>query len=192
MRSKTMKRLAETYQKEAIPALIKKFSYKNIMASPRLKKIVVNIGIGKLVGGKTGQDREKTIAQVADDVAAITGQKPVLTKARISIASFKLRKGMVSGAKVTLRGRRMEDFLDKIIHVVLPRSRDFRGIDKKCVDSMGNLTIGFKEHIFFPEISPEKVRVPLGLEVTVVTSVKNREEALELFSLLGVPFKKTA
>ncbi len=187
-----MKRLAETYQKEAIPALIKKFSYKNSMASPRLKKIVVNIGIGKLVGGKTGQDREKAIAQVADDVSAITGQKPVLTKARISIASFKLRKGMVSGAKVTLRGRRMEDFLDKIIHVVLPRSRDFRGIDEKCVDSMGNLTIGFKEHIFFPEISPEKVRVPLGLEVTVVTSAKNREEALELFSLLKVPFKKTA
>ena len=185
-----MKHMRETYQNQVIPGMKKKFGYTNVMAIPRLEKVVLNIGIGKLVGVKTGQDREKTIQQISEDLAAITGQKPLVTQAKTSIATFKLRKGMASGVNVTLRGRRMEDFLDKVIHVVLPRSRDFRGIDPKSVDPMGNLTIGFKEHIFFPEIAPEKVRFSLGLEVTVVTTAKNKEEGLELFSLLGFPFKK--
>ncbi len=187
-----MKHMRETYQKEVIAGMKKKFGYTNSMAVPRLEKVVLNIGIGKLVGAKTGQDREKTIQAVMEDLAAIAGQKPALTQAKVSIATFKLRKGMASGAKVTLRGKRMEDFLDRVVHIVLPRSRDFRGIDPKSVDPMGNLTLGFKEHIFFPEISPEKVRSSLGLEMTIVTSAKNKEQGLELFTLLGFPFKKEA
>ena len=186
-----MKHLQQIYQKEVVPAMQKKFGYTNAMAVPRLEKVVVNIGLGKLVVDKTGKERDKTIQGVMEDLAAITGQRPAVTQAKVSIASFKLRKGMASGIKVTLRGKRMEDFMERIIHVVLPRSRDFRGVDPKSVDKMGNLTIGFKEHIFFPEIAPEKVHSQLGLEFTVVTTAKNREEALELFSLLGIPFKKT-
>ncbi|MDO8470352.1 MAG: 50S ribosomal protein L5 [bacterium] len=185
-----MKRLKDIYIKEAKPALLKKFSYKSVMAVPRLEKVVVNTSFGKLLSAKTGDDRRKSQEELLKDMAVITGQKPLVTKAKDSIAGFKTRKGMDLGAKVTLRQSRMYDFLEKLFFVVLPRSRDFRGLDSKGVDPMGNFTLGLKEHLFFPEISPEKVRNSMGLEITLVTSAKNKEEGLELLKLLGIPFKK--
>lgn len=183
-------KLKERYIKEARPALLKKFSYKSLMAVPRLEKAVVNTGFGKLLGTKTGDDRKKSEEEILKDLATITGQKPLITLSKDSIAGFKTRKGMRLGAKVTLRKNRMYDFLEKLFFVVLPRARDFRGLDSKAVDPMGNFTLGLKEHLFFPEISPEKVRNSIGMEITVVTSAKSREEGLELLKLLGIPFKK--
>lgn len=183
-------KLKEKYIKEVKQKLLKKFSYKSLMAVPRLEKAVVNTGFGKLLSAKTGDDRKKSEEEILKDLSLITGQKPLITLSKDSIAGFKTRKGMRLGAKVTLRQNRMYDFLEKLFFVVLPRARDFRGLDPKAVDPMGNLTLGLKEHLFFPEISPEKVRNSIGLEVTVVTSAKSREEGLELLKLLGVPFKK--
>lgn len=181
--------LQETYAKKAVPAMIQQFHYKSIMAVPRIEKVTLNTGIGRLVGGKSTEEQKKIAADVAADLSLIAGQKAVPTLAKSSIASFKSRKGMPIGIKVTLRGQRMHDFLDRLIHVVLPRSRDFQGLDPKSLDKEGNMSIGIKEHIFFPEISPEKVKHMIGLEITVTTSANTREECLALLKLLGFPLQ---
>jgi large subunit ribosomal protein L5 len=182
--------IKEKYNTEVMSDLQEKVGYKNVMAIPRIEKVVINTGFGRLITSKTGEDYRKTLDGITKDLSSITGQHAALTKAKHSIAGFKLREGTPVGAKVTLRGKRMYDFLDRLIHVVLPRSRDFRGIEFSTVDSQGNLSLGVKEHIFFPEISPEKVKDIFGLQVTAATSARTREEGLELFRLLGVPFKK--
>lgn len=184
-----MEKLHDKYQKEVTRGLMEKFKYPGVMAVPRITKVMLNTGIGRLVAGKTGDDQKKSIEGVLEDMTLISGQKAALASAKKSIAGFKLREGMPVGVKVTLRGKRMYAFLDNFIHVVLPRSRDFRGLEPTSVDKQGNLTIGIKEHLFFPEISPEKVRNPIGLQVTVSTTAKNHEEGLELFRRLGFPIK---
>ena len=182
--------LKEKYEKEVIPVMMERFGYKNKMAVPKIEKVVVNTGFGRLVGGKTPEEQKKIQEAILGDLALICGQRPVLTRAKKSISGFKLRKGTPIGAKVTLRRQKMWDFLVRLIHIALPRSRDFRGIKEQAVDERGNLTIGIKEHICFPEISSEKVKNIFGLEVTVVTTAKNRQEALELFKLLGFPIRQ--
>jgi len=178
------------YKKEVIPKMKEKFGYKNEMAIPRIEKAVVNVGFGKETAGKTSSERKKIYESVVNDLSQITGQKLILRNAKKSIASFKVRKGMPVGASCTLRGKKMEAFLERLIHVALPRSRDFRGIDPKVIDQAGNLTVGIKEHIIFPEVSPEKAKQIFGFEITVVTTAKTREEGLELLRLLGFPIKK--
>ncbi|MCH8986890.1 50S ribosomal protein L5 [Patescibacteria group bacterium] len=182
--------LREKYEKKVITALMQKFDYSNKMAVPKIEKVVINTGFGKLVANKTGDDLRKTIAGILTDTSSVAGQHAVVTLAKKSIAGFKLREGVPMGAKVTLRGQRMYDFLERLVNIVLPRSRDFQGISASSVDEEGNLTLGIKEHIFFPEISPEKIRNMFGLEVSIVNTAKNREEGLELFQLLGFPFQK--
>lgn len=177
--------LQEKYQKEVIPAMKEKFGYKNDLAVPRIKGTIVNVGIGS-----SALKDEKTQEIISKNLTLITGQKPVPTLARKAIAGFKTRKGMVVGLKITLRGKRMFEFLSRLINVALPRTRDFRGLSPKSVDQGGNLTIGIKEHIIFPETSGEDIKRIFGLEVTVVSSAKKRKEALELFKLLGFPIKK--
>jgi len=181
--------LKEKYEKEVVPAMMKKFGYKSKMAVPKIEKVVVNVGFGKMVAQKTPKEREKIINEITNTLALICGQKPVVTKARKSISGFKVRKGMIIGAKVTLRRKRMYDFLERLIHIALPRTRDFRGIDPKSIDDQGNLTIGIKEHIVFPEASSESTSRIFGFEITIVTSAKTKEEAEELFRLLGFPLK---
>ena len=183
-----MKNMQETYRAKAIPALQKKFGYKSIMAAPVIEKVVLNSGFGKMASGKSNADAQKMGESIAMDMALIAGQKPVLTKARKSIATFKLRQGAPVGVKVTLRGQKMYDFLDRLIHVIFPRSRDFQGLKTSFIDENGNLSIGIKEHLFFPEISPEKSKISFSLEVTITTSAKTKEEGLELFLQLGFPF----
>ena len=177
--------LMEKYKKEAIPAMQKRFGYSNMMAVPRIRSVVVNVGTGRL-GREKGGDEE-----VIKFLAAVTGQQPIPCVARISIASFKTRQGQVIGRKVTLRGRRMFDFLERFVSAVLPRMRDFRGLEPKSVDQGGSLTIGVREHIIFPETIGEDARAMFGLEATARTDAKTREEALELFRLLGFPLKKS-
>jgi len=184
-----MIRLKEKYKKEIVPKMIEKFGYKNKMAVPKIVKIVVNTGIGKLIVGKTSDEQRKICENVLNDLALITGQRPVLTKAKKSIAGFKTRKGMLIGAMVTLRGQKMYDFLEKTINIIIPRIRDFRGIDLKCFDKKGNITIPVKEHSVFPEISPEFMKLVFGLEITVVTNARNKEESVELLRLMGLPLK---
>lgn len=167
-----------------------KFNYKNNMAVPKIDSVIVNIGFGKRVTGKTSNERKKVEQMISQNLAVISGQKPILTKAGKSIAGFRVRKGMVVGAKVTLRGQKMYDFLDRLVNIALPRSRDFRGIDLKSIDQQGNLTIGIREHIIFPEVTTEKVQDILGFEITVKTTAKNREQGVELLRLLGFPLKK--
>jgi len=181
--------LKEKYAKKTIQELMEKFGYKNKMAVPKIEKVVVNCGFGKMISGKTGQEREKIQNHILESLALITGQRPVLQKARKSISGFKLKKGMPVGAMVTLRGRRMYDFLEKLIYLVLPRKRDFRGISKESFDQNGNLTIGFKEYTPFPEVRAEKEKGIFGFEVTVVTSAKTKEEGIELLKSLGFPIK---
>lgn len=182
-------KLKEKYQKEVVPEMRRRFGYKSPMAVPRIEKVVVNTGFGREAGGKTSDERKKLAQTIVDDLSLICGQKPVLTKAKKAIAGFKIRKGMPIGAKVTLRKQKMYDFLERLIYIALPRSRDFRGISPKSVDQEGNLTIGIKEQIIFPEVLAEKAKNIFGLEVTVVTNAKNREESLELLKLLGFPIK---
>ncbi len=179
----------EKYKKEVIPTMMERFGYTNPMAVPRIEKVLVNTGFGKLISGKSSDERKKIQEAILHDLALICGQWPTLTKAKKSIAGFKIRKGMSLGAMVTLRRKRMNDFLERLINIVLPRLRDFQGIDPKSFDRNGNLTIGIKEHIAFPEISPEKVKNIFGLEITVVTTAKTREEGIELLKLLGFPIK---
>jgi len=183
--------IKEKYQKEVIPALKEKFGNENVMALPKITKAVINIGFGRMILQKATKDEQRKLTEyIVENLTQIAGQKPVLTKSKKSIAAFKTREGMVLGTKVTLRGQRLFDFLEKMINIVMPRSRDFQGIPESAVDSSGNLNIGVKEHIAFPEISPERAPIILGLEVTVVTTAKSRERGLALFNLLGFPFKK--
>lgn len=182
-------RLKEKYEKKIIPEMIKKFGFKNKMAVPKIEKVVLNVGFGRLVSGKTKEEKEKIYKEILESLSLISGQKPILTLAKKSISGFNIRKGEPVGAKVTLRKKRMYDFIERLIHIALPRSRDFKGIPEKSIDKKGNLNIGISEQIAFPEISPEKVKFIFGLQVTISTNAKKREEAIELFKLLGFPIK---
>jgi len=184
-----MIRLPEKYKKEVIPAMKGEFGYQNDMAVPKIEKVVVNTGFGRLISGKTSEEQKKITGPILEDLSLICGQRPILTRAKKSISSFKIREGMPVGARVTLRRKMMYDFLERLIFIVLPRSRDFRGIDQKSVDKEGNLTVAIKEHIAFPEILPERARIIFGIELTVVTTARNKEEGLELLKLLGFPIK---
>jgi large subunit ribosomal protein L5 len=187
-----MQSLKEKYNKEVIPAMMKTMGYKNRMAVPSIKKVVINSSFGKAVVGKSASEREKIYNLINQDLSLIAGQKTNLVKSKKSIAGFKLREGLEIGSVVTLRKSRMWDFLERLIYLSLPRSRDFRGINPKSIDKNGNLSIGFKEHIFFPEIFTEKEKTIFGFEVTVVVdNAKNREAGLELYKLLGFPMKET-
>ena len=177
-------KLQEKYRKHVIPAMKEKFGYRNDLAVPKIVKVVINVGTGKF------RDNEKAIEDIRKSLASVAGQQPVFTLAKQSIANFKTRKGMKVGMKVTLRGKRMYDFLGRLIDFALPRSRDFRGLDEKIIDQSGNLAIGIKEHIIFPEISHEEVKTIFGFEVCVATNAKNRGEGTELFRLMGFPIKK--
>lgn len=184
-------RLIEKYQKEVISKMMEKFGYKNVMAVPKFEKIVVNVGFGKMVAGKTKEEQDKILNEISTKISQITGQKPIFTKARKSISSFKIKKGQLIGAKVTLRKKRMFDFLEKLIHVVLPRTKDFKGVPQKAFDKTGNLTFGINEIIAFPEILPEEVKIPFGLEVTICFSgQKRKEETIEMLKLIGFPLKE--
>lgn len=179
-----MTRLQEQYKKTAVPALQKQFQIANVMAVPRIQKVVINTGIGRMLKD------DKAIEKAERDLAILSGQKPVSRKAKKSIASFKIRDGMTVGLSVTLRGKRMYDFLDRLISIALPMSKDFRGIELANVDQHGNLNFGIREHNIFPEITYESLKDLFGLQVTVVTNAKNRERGTELFRLLGFPLKK--
>lgn len=183
--------IKEKYKKNAIPQMKEKFGYKNVMSIPRIRKIVINTGFGKIISTKTKDEQKKFAEYIIKNISAICGQKPVLTVARKSISTFKLREGNIIGAMVTLRGNKMNDFMEKLVNIVLPRSRDFLGINLKAVDDNGNLNLGVKEHIVFPEISPEKSPIILGMQITIVTDAKTKDEGLELFKLLDFPFKKS-
>ena len=179
-----MNRLEERYKKEIVPSLMKKNNYKTVMLVPRLEKIVVNIGVGDAV------NNSKMLEAAVNDLAKITGQKPVETKAKKSIASFKVREGHKIGCKVTLRGERMYEFLDKLISISLPRVRDFHGLSPKSFDGRGNYTIGIKEQLIFPEINFDEVVKVRGMDIVIVTTAKTNEEAFDLLNELGVPFRK--
>ncbi len=184
-----MIRLAEKYKKEVAPALKKQYGFKNIMAVPKITKVVINTGFGRKVTSAGSDERKKINKAVCDDLAIICGQAPVLTKAKKSISGFKLREGMAIGAMVVLRKKMMYDFLERLINIVLPRERDFQGIKADSVDKQGNLNLAIKEHIIFPEISPEKTRFIFGLEISVVTTARDKEQGLELLKSLGFPIK---
>ena len=184
-----MMKLKEKYKREVIPRMIEKFGYKNRMAVPRIEKVVVNTGFGRLIAGKTNEEQKKIYDSILEDLSLIAGQRVVLKMAKKSIATFKTRKGMPLGAAVTLRKERMYDFLERLIFFTLPRTRDFRGIEQKSIDGKGNLNYGLKDHTVFVEILPEKVKNVFGLEVTVVTTAKNKEEGIELIKLMGFPIK---
>jgi large subunit ribosomal protein L5 len=179
-----MSRLKERYEKEVAPALKKEFGYGNVMAIPKIEKIVVNMGLGEAT------QNAKIVDTGADEVARITGQKPVTTRAKKSIAQFKVRKGMPIGAMVTLRGERMWDFLDRLISVALPRVRDFRGLNPKSFDGRGNYSLGLKEHIIFPEIDFDKVSEARGMDITVCTTAKSDDEARALLTAFNFPFRQ--
>ncbi len=184
-----MEKLQAKYKKEVIPQMMKEVGFPNPMAVPRIQKVVLNTSFGREVVGKTSGEREKLNNLVLQDLSLIAGQMPNLTKSKKSIAGFKLREGLEIGARVTLRKQKMWDFLERLIYLSLPRSRDFKGIDAKSIDKSGNLTIGFREHISFPEIFTEKEKTIFGLEITVATNAKNKEEGLKLYKLLGFPMK---
>ena len=179
-----MARLKETYVKEVAPALMKKFEYKSVMQIPKLEKIVINVGCGE------ARDNPKVVDAIVSDVTQITGQKPVLCKAKKSVANFKLREGMTIGVKVTLRGERMYEFLDRFFNLALPRVRDFRGINPNSFDGRGNYSLGVKEQLIFPEIDYDKIDKVRGMDVCFVTTAKTDEEARELLSLMGAPFAR--
>ncbi len=176
--------LPELYKNEIVPALQKEFEFSSVMQVPRVEKVVVNIGLGEAL------DNAKAIEAAVNDVTKITGQKPVLTKAKKSIASFKLREGRVIGVKVTLRGERMWAFLTRLIHVALPRTRDFQGISPDSFDGRGNYTLGLREQLIFPEIDYDKIDKIRGMEVTIVTSATTDEEGRRLLSMMGMPFRR--
>lgn len=179
-----MNRLKAKYIEEITPALMNKFSYDSVMQVPKVEKIVVNMGIGDAV------QNAKVLDAAVEELALITGQKPLITRAKNSIAGFRLREGMPIGAKVTLRGERMYEFLDKLISVSLPRVRDFQGISKKSFDGRGNYTLGVKEQLIFPEIDYDKVSKVRGMDIVIVTTAKSDEEARELLTQIGMPFQK--
>ena len=181
-----MNRMQELYQKEVVPALMKEFEYKSIMQAPRIEKVVINIGLGEAM------DNPKALEAAVNDLATITGQKPVTTKARKSIANFKLREGRIIGAKVTLRGEKMWAFLDRLMNIALPRVRDFRGVSPNAFDGRGNYTLGLRDQLIWPEIDYDKTDKLRGMEVTIVTTAKTDDQARALLQLLGMPFKKEA
>ena len=178
-----MARLKDKYREEVMPALQQRFGYKNVMEIPRLEKIVINMGLGDC------KDNSKALELAVTELATISGQKPLVTKAKKSIANFKVRAGMNVGAKVTLRGDRMYEFTDKLVSIVLPRVRDFRGVSNKAFDGRGNYSLGVREQLIFPEIEYDKVEKIRGMEVVFVTTAKTDEEARELLRLLGMPFQ---
>lgn len=177
-------RIKEKYLSEAVPALKEKFGYKNVMEIPRLHKIVINTGLGDC------KDNSKALATAVEEIGIIAGQAPLVTKARKSVANFKVREGMNVGAKVTLRGARMEEFFDKLVNIALPRVRDFRGVSTKAFDGRGNYALGIREQLLFPEINYDKVDKIRGMEIIFVTSAKTDEECRELLALLGMPFAR--
>lgn len=177
-----MSRMKDKYTAEVAKAMMEKFGYKNVMEIPKVEKIVINMGVGEAVGNP------KVLDAAVGDMTAIAGQKPLVTRAKKSIAAFKIRQGMPIGAKVTLRGERMYQFLDKLINVALPRVRDFRGISPKAFDGRGNYTLGVKEQLIFPEMEYDKVDKVRGMDIVVVTTAKTDEEARELLRLMGMPF----
>ena len=179
-----MARLKEYYFNEIVPAMKKKFGYKNIMEVPKLEKIVINMGVGE------AKDNPKILEAATKDLETITGQKPVITKAKKSIANFKIRQGMSIGCKVTLRGERMYEFADRLINLALPRVRDFRGVSPDSFDGRGNYALGIKEQLIFPEIDYDKVDKVRGMDIIFVTTAKTDEEARELLSGFGMPFRK--
>lgn len=179
-----MNRLKEKFVKEVSPALMSKFNYKSVMQVPKLNKIVINMGVGDAVSNA------KALDNAVEELTTITGQKPVVTRAKKSIAGFRLREGMPIGAKVTLRGERMYEFLDKLVSVSLPRVRDFRGVSKKAFDGRGNYTLGIKEQLIFPEIDYDKVSKVRGMDIVIVTTANTDEESRELLTQFGMPFQK--
>jgi large subunit ribosomal protein L5 len=177
-------RLREKYRNEVIPALMERFQYKNIMEVPKLEKIVINMGIGE------ARDNPKALENAVNELSLITGQRPIVTKAKKSVANFKIRQGMNVGAKVTLRGEKMYDFLDKLMNISLPRVRDFRGVNASSFDGRGNYALGLKEQLIFPEIDYDKVESIRGMDIVIVTTAKTDEEAKAFLELMGMPFKK--
>ena len=179
-----MARLLDRYREQLVPQLMEEFGYKNVMQVPKLEKIVLNIGLGEAI------QNAKAIDAAVGDLAAITGQKPVVTRAKRSIAAFKLRAGMPIGCRVTLRGNRMWEFLDRLMSIALPRVRDFRGVSTKSFDGRGNYTLGIRDHLIFPEIDYNKVERPKGMNITIVTTAGNDERAQYLLRELGMPFQR--
>ncbi|MBI1898962.1 MAG: 50S ribosomal protein L5 [Acidobacteria bacterium] len=177
-------RLKEHYQKAVVPALRKEFAYKNVMAVPRIEKVAVNIGMGEAT------QNAKLMDGAVNELSLIAGQKPVVTKARKSIAAFKLREGMPVGCMVTLRGDRMYEFFDRLVNVALPRVRDFRGVSQKSFDGRGNYTLGIRDQLIFPEIDYNKVEKTKGMNITITTTARNDAEALALLRLMGMPFRQ--
>jgi large subunit ribosomal protein L5 len=186
--------LQEKYTKEVTPALREKFGYKNIYEVPKVSRIVINSGVGKLINARKGNDtvrsEEDIIKDLIDEMTLIIGQRPHIVRAKKSIAGFKLREGTIAGVHATLRGQKMLDFLSRFVNIDLPRTRDFRGIDEGSIDNKGSMSIGVREQIIFPEIPHDKVRQMWGMQVTIVTTAKTKEEGLELLRGLGVPFGK--
>ncbi len=178
-----MSRIKQKYLEEVRPALVKRFEYKNTLQAPRIEKIVINMGLGE------GKENPKILDAAVNDLSIITGQKAIITRARRSVASFKVREGNPIGCKLTLRGIRMYDFLDKLFSIALPRVRDFRGISPHSFDGRGNFTIGIKEQLIFPEIEYSQVERVLGMDITIVTTAETDEEARELLTLMGMPFR---
>ena len=176
--------LKEHFQKEAIPALMKEFTISNVMQVPKLQKIVVNVGVGEAL------DNAKALDAAVDDISTITGQRPIITKAKKSIATFKLREGRSIGVKVTLRGEKMWAFLDRLMNVALPRTRDFRGVSPNSFDGRGNFTLGVREQLIFPEVDYDKIDKIRGFEVTIVTSAPDDQQGRRLLQLLGMPFSR--
>ena len=179
-----MNRLREFYEKDVIDGMMKKFSYKNKLAVPRFEKVVVNVGLGE------ARENPKVLENACGDIMIVTGQKPVVTKAKRSIAAFKLRAGMPIGCKVTLRGEKMYSFVDRLINVALPRVRDFRGVSAEAFDGRGNYTLGIKEQLIFPEIQYDKIDKIRGMDIVFVTTAHSDEEAREMLALFGMPFRK--
>ena len=179
-------RLQEKYKSEVMPAIMKKFGYKSVMQIPKLEKVIINMGVGE------AKDNAKVIESAVADLAAISGQKPVITKAKRSVATFKVREGMNIGCKVTLRGDRMYDFVQRLFNAALPRVRDFRGISPDSFDGRGNYSMGIKEQLIFPEISYDKIDKIRGMDIIFVTTAKTDEEGRELLSLMGAPFKTSS
>ncbi|MCS6825140.1 MAG: 50S ribosomal protein L5 [Caldilinea sp.] len=182
--SRPAPRLKVRYREEIVPALMKEFNYRSAMQAPRIEKVSVNIGLGEAL------QNSKALEAASGDLATITGQKPVITRARRSIAAFKLREGMPIGVKVTLRGDRMWDFLDRLINIVLPRQRDFQGVSPDSFDGRGNYSLGLREQLVFPEINYDKIDKIRGMEITIVTTAKTDEEARRLLALMDMPFKR--
>ena len=178
-----MDRLQEKYKNEVVPELTKKFGYKNIMQLPKIEKVIINMGVGEAVGNP------KALDAAVNDLTIIAGQKPILTRAKKSLAAWKLREGMPIGTKVTLRGTRMYQCLDKFINVALPRVRDFRGVSSTAFDGRGNYAVGLKEQLIFPEIEYDKIDKLRGMNIVIVTTAEKDEEARELLKLMGMPFK---